>query len=333
MKFTETDALRAAQIVYENASKAKKIAKGYSHEIYEVETGSYPRSVIVRFSNNKEPECGLKKEIRVHKILQKLGIPVPRVILHDESKKRVPFEFVILSKLEGMDLDKILKKLSRKEQEEIMEKVGELLGRIHTIKFNKLGFILPKGIKEKAAFSLKLEGKQAIMEPGIKTVLAEFLEDLGTLASFDVINPKFLLKLSEYLLENKNFARIYEKPTLNHGDFYDQNIKVKKIDGKWQITGLIDFELAASRMKEYDFIKLKRNGFLESGYLKDALLQGYKKFQTLDNDFDKKVNYFTIGRDAAFSVYLLKSGNIDYAKKILENIKKKIGFDEEVFIK
>ncbi len=333
MKYTEKDALRAAQIVFENANPARKITKGYSHEIYEVETNSYPERVIVRFSNNSLPECSLEKEIRINKILQRLGIPVPRIILHDKSRKKVPFEFVILSRLDGIDLDKILRKLPKKEQTEIMEKVGSLLGKIHSVKYNKLGMILPDGIKEKAAFSLKETGKELSMDPGIKTVLSEFFEDLGNLSSFGIINNKFIIKLSEYLLENKQLAKINEKPSLIHGDYYDQNIKVKKIKGKWQITGLLDFEYAASKMREYDFIKLKRNGLLEEGHLKDALLKGYKKSQTLDEDFEKKVNYLTIGRDAAFSVYLLKSGNLDFATKILNKIKQKIGFDEEVFIK
>ncbi|OGJ20880.1 hypothetical protein A3K73_09255 [Candidatus Pacearchaeota archaeon RBG_13_36_9] len=331
MKYTEKDALRAAQTVFENASLARKITKGYSHEIYEVETNLYPKKVIVRFSNNSLPEYSLEKEIKINKILQKLGIPVPRIILHDKSRKKVPVEFVVLSKLDGTDLDKILRKLSKKEQTEIMEKVGSLLGKIHIIKYTELGMIMPEGIKEKASFSLKQEDKQLSMDPGIKTVLSEFFEDLGNLSSFGIINDKFILRLSEYLLENKQLAEINEKPSLIHGDYYDQNIKIKKIKGKWQITGLMDFEYAASKMREYDFIKLKRNGFLEKGHLRDALLKGYKKSQNIDENFDKKVDYFTIGRDAAFCVYLLKSGNLDFATKILNRIKQKIGFNGEVF--
>ena len=51
MKITKNDALYAAQSIYPNAKKIKKINKGYSHEIFEVETEEYPEKYN---KNNKK---------------------------------------------------------------------------------------------------------------------------------------------------------------------------------------------------------------------------------------------------------------------------------------
>src|SRR3972149_443977 len=140
--------LNAAKIIFKKAKNLENIKRGYSHEIYSVETGEYPPKVIIKLSNNAPPENSLKKEIRINKLLEKKGFPVPKIILHDESKKIVPFEFVIMTYLEGENLDSIFDKLHNTEKEDIFEQLGDLMGRIHGIKFDKFGELLPEGILE-----------------------------------------------------------------------------------------------------------------------------------------------------------------------------------------
>ncbi len=332
-KYNEKDALRATQCVFHNASKARKLNRGYSHDIYEVETNEYPEKVIIRFSNDNPEKFSLKKEVRVNQIIQKLGIPVPRIILHDETKETVPYEFVIMSKLEGEDLDKIWENLSIKEQLEIIEKIGEILGRIHTIKFDRFGMLLPEGIDDEGSFSLKGNKQKINSSPSVFHILSMALDDLGRFASYNNINPEFSSHIANFIIKNKKLAESNEEPCLIHGDFYKSNFKVKKIKNKWFITGLLDFEYAASEIKEYDFIKLDREGFLEPGKIRQALLKGYQKFQKVDEGFDKKVKYFRYGRDVGFAQVLLKIGRIKLVTEVLENLKQKTSFKGDIFVK
>ena len=329
-KYNEKDALRAAQIIFENAKTARKLNRGFSHNIYEVETNSYPEKVILRFSNENPEKFGLEKEIRVNKIIQRLGLPVPRIIFYDKTKKLIPYEFVIMSKLEGEDLDFVWNKLSKKEQMQIAEKMGEILGKIHSVKFNSFGLLLPKGISDEGKFSLKEVGEEARANAASFKILSDGLSDLGKFASYKIINPEFTAEVANFIIKNKALSETNEKPALIHGDFFSANFRVKKIKGNWFITGLIDFEYAAAYTREFDFIKLARNGFLQ-GCIKDAILKGYQKYQVIDKNFDKKVEYLRIVRDIGFATVLLKAGDLEFTKKILNIIKEKINFKGEVF--
>jgi len=86
-KYKVDDALYAVKKVFPKSRKATKVNRGYSHDIFEIETGVYPEKVILIFSNDNHEKYSIKKQIRVNRILNNLGIPVPRVIHHDGSKK------------------------------------------------------------------------------------------------------------------------------------------------------------------------------------------------------------------------------------------------------
>lgn len=329
--YCEKDALRAAQIIFPEALIAKKLGRGFSHDIYLVETNSYPEKVIVRFSNNNPPEYSLAKEIRVSNILNSLGIPVARIILHDASKSIVPHEFVVMSIAEGEDLDSVWNRLSGREKEQISRKIGGIMGKIHSVKFDAFGDLLPEGIESKGNFSLKQVGSREKANPAAFELFARIFSDLGMLSAFDVMNTDFTAQIGKYFLENKKLAETTEDPALIHGDLYPQNFKVKKIKNEWFVTCLFDFEYSAAHIREYDFIKLHRAGLLEKGKVRESILEGYSKFQKVSGDFDKKVEYFRITRDLGFTVVLLKSGDKELAKKVLERIKEKIGFRGEIF--
>jgi len=330
MKYNEKDALRAAQIVFCDATKAVKLERGFSHDIYEIETNSYPEKVIVRFANDNDKTFGIAKEIRINKILEELGIPVVKMILHDDSKKIIQSEFVIMSKSEGEDLDTIWDKLSDKEKEQIVEKMGNIIGKIHSVKFSTFGSLTPDGIYSLSKFSLKEVGKIEKSNPFTKEFFAGLFSDLGILASFNFVNPEFILALNNYFLKNKSLSETDEEPALIHGDIYPQNFKVKKIKNEWFITCLFDFEYGAAYMREYDFLKLHRIGFLEKGNIRNALLKGYTKFQNINENFDKRVKYFRISRDVGFAHVLLGRGDKKFAEKVLNELKEKIDFSGKV---
>jgi hypothetical protein len=324
MKYTENDALNIARIVFSGATKARKLNRGYSHELFEVETGAFPETVIVKFGKDVHEKFSLGKEVRVLKIVELLGIPVPRVIYYDNSKTKFLSEFVILSKAVGEDLDKVWKKFNKKEQEEITKQMGEVLGKMHTVKFDTFGMLMPQGIYESDKFSLKSVGEGPTVNPAMRELLLDAYCDLGKLSSHADIDAEFVANFAEYLSKNKKYAESYEEPALIHGDFDIINFKVKKIKGKWTITCLFDFEYAAAKARNYDFIKLHRLGFFEVPHLRKALLEGYSKYQKVDLEIDEKVAYLRNSRDIGYIDVLLRAGNIELANKLLQRLKKTI---------
>lgn len=323
MEYTKKDALYAAQLIYPEAKDAKELKSGYTHFTFEVKTETYPESVIVRFGNNSEDKFCLEKEIITMKLLQENGIQVPRVILYDKSKQKVPFEFAILSKIPGQDLSEIWKSLPKKEQSQIAYEMGKVLGKIHQIKFDTAGYITPKGL-DALKFDLKKVGEPIKTNPIVKKVLSETLHDLGYLASTGYLTENQLKNIFNFVIKSKDLAYTSEKPSLIHGDFEYRNIRVKKINNRWAITGILDFELSSAHAREYDFIKLHRTDFLTIPHIRESLLNGYQKYQKIGDNFDEKVKYFRFGRDMGFAYVLLESGDKQTAEKVLKSIEERI---------
>lgn len=324
MKVNLNDALYAAQTIYPKARKIKKINKGYSHEIFEIETGEYPEKVILKTNNNKIGKFSIDKEKRIHEIIQEKGIPCPRVIHLDISKKRVNFNFIIISKLEGIDLETVWERLKQNEKEKITEKMGEILGKIHQTKYEEIGYLTKEDIDNKHSFSLKKVGESPLINPFLINVVSDTMWDLGVLISNPLIKEEDSKKIFEYLLKNKKLSEENEKPSLIHGDFDIINLRVKKIKGVWQICGLLDFEYAASSSRAYEFLKLHRTGFFEDKEILNSLLKRYHKYQPEIKNFEEKVKFLRITRDIAFAGVLFKAGNIKKGKEVLDYILREI---------
>ena len=322
MNHTEQDAINAARRMFPLSSEAQKVSKSYSHDVFIVKTEAEPSEVVVRFSNGNKEEFNLAKEIRANKIMEDLGLPVPKILLHNKEKN--PFEFVILSKLEGQDLDVIWPTLSEEEQKQIAHKMGEIIGKIHQIKLEAYGLLNENGIdngSDISAFSLKKVGEMPPINRAVHHISAITLHDLGSLSAFKTIDKKDVKDIANYIFDNASVLETQEEPTLIHGDFEYRNIKVQKINDEWMITGLLDFEYAAANMREYDFIKLHRFGFLTQTHLKEGLLAGYSKYQSIHPNFEERVKFLRFTRDIGFMLVLLKAGDINMAEKVLNNIR------------
>jgi aminoglycoside phosphotransferase (APT) family kinase protein len=315
MEFKKSHAISAAKLIFPNAKNPQKINKGFSHNIFEVETGECPQKVIVKFGNDNEDKYSLKKELHVHKKLNEINIPVPKVIFYKEEKD---FDFVILSKIEGDDLNEMWDELSKDEKEDIAFKIGEILGKIHSIKFNKYGFLMPKG-KIHSSYSFKRKEIVDYENQSIYYIFPMVLEDLGILGSHDFVDKKLIKNIFKYFLENKNLFKSNESPSFIHGDYDMRNIMAKKIKGEWQVTSILDFEHSASMQREYDCIKLYRNGLFNDESLKKSFLLGYLKNEK-PLDFDK-IKFMSFTRDVGFAGFLFKSGNIKLGNEILQKVK------------
>ena len=316
---TKKNILKTVKLFYPKARRIKKLNKGFSHNIFEIETGDKSKKAIFKVCiQEREEWFSLKKEARVHEILRSIGIPVPEVIETDDSKKIIPAEFMICSYIEGRDLEEIWDKLSEKEKEEISEEMGEILGRIHKIKFNEYGYLKINGIREEYNWVLKEKNRGVKLNHSSLTIMSWTLNALGRLFVNKSFSRKKINEIFNYLYTNQRLAESNEKPSLIHGDFEIRNIRVQKIDGKWKIVCLLDFEFSASLPREYDFIKLHRQGFFDKENLKKSLLKGYSKYQKIPRDLEKRVKFMRITRDIAFAGILFNSGSIKLANKGLE---------------
>ena len=265
-----------------NTLAIKRITEGYSHYMYDVTLDKKPFECIIRFSNNFKETLNLSKEKSVIGIMNSNGIPVPKIYAFNKHVKQAEEDYLILEKCRGVRLDTIWDKLSDQEKIKITKKIGELLSRIHNIKFDKFGFIMEGG---------KIKHEH--------------------------LKPEFVSSFMRYLAENLETIDYSGSPCLVHNDFMPGHVFVEK-NGEYNITGIIDFELAAAFSPEIDFIKLHRCGFFDNKDLQDALIEGYGPIN------DKAVKIHRIIRDMEFASMLLDAGNKELSDKTLRYIEEQI---------
>lgn len=153
------------------------------------------------------------------------------------------------------------------KMKEIIFKIGEILAKISSIKFQNSGF-----------FNENLK----IFEPIKKENLINFFEKC-------LNNPKIKSTLSSNQQKNlhfllKNYGALFpdgSERNLVHGDFCPSNILAQKIDERLKITGILDWEFAFSGSTLCDIANMLRYAhqmpeIYEKSFLEGLNFGGYK---------------------------------------------------------
>ncbi len=295
-----------------NTLEIKRITEGYSHFMYEIKIDKEPKTVIVRFSNNKKEDVCLEKEKYIIEKLRENQIPAPKIHVFKE-------DYMILEKLSGIRLDSIWDSLTKQEKIQVTKEIGILLSKIHSIKLEKFGKIEAKGkIESDEAFEFRAMGEKTKYNLFLREYLKHHFEDLARLVSYEHVSKEFIINLFSYLIKNLDKVKYLGEPTLIHGDFMTGHLFVEKINNEYKIIGIIDFEFASSYSPDYDFIKLHRQGFFEDLELKNALVEGYGKIN------EQGVEIHRLIRDMGFAWAVLESGNKELSDKKIKELEEKI---------
>ena len=87
----------------------------------------------------------MRKEVFVSQLLQELSVPVPRIILADETKTLLGLNFVLMNKLDG----DVLGRLEPMPADDLLNayaQMGRALREIHRVPMDSFGYIGPNGV-------------------------------------------------------------------------------------------------------------------------------------------------------------------------------------------
>ena len=206
----------------------EKISKGWSSdEKYKIETQD-GQALILRISDISAYESK-KKEFEIVRKYSKLGFAMSQPIdfgVCDEGAKC----YMILSFVEGGDLEKVLPTLSEKEQYLLGRKAGEILRKIHSIPIDECD-IPTQTKREKKLYQLSRYEEAAHLRVADDEIAIEFVKN----------NIDLIWK---------------EKPVYLHGDFHPGNLIYMK-NGE---IGVIDFNRWEVGDPYEEFYKLESFG-------------------------------------------------------------------------
>ncbi len=204
-------------------------------------------------------------------------VPTFKTLFIDDSKKYVPFDFMITSCLPGEnmkhagpfspDLDKIL-----------IEDTGRLLAFTHSVKTNRYGFF-----DNKKARKGELRG---IHNSWKDHIYASFQDNLAYLVKMESIKENERISIEQIFKDNDSLI-VCDSPRLVHNDLADWN---ELTDGT-KITGFLDWDEAFSGDPICDFSAY--SVFYDDARL-GHLIHGYKTLSKLPSDFENKFHLYKL---------------------------------------
>ncbi|MBW2988876.1 aminoglycoside phosphotransferase family protein [Candidatus Woesearchaeota archaeon] len=267
MEKEEVDGILSKAFPNSKPKGIKKFQKGLINKTYEAKVGR--KEVILRIY--PQDMWKIKKEMYLYSLIsKKAGVPVPKVISHGKN-------FLLMSKIRGKELSPANRKGIRK--------AGEILAKIHSIRFSSYGWIINKEIRP----SFRRWDEFIRYDTGLK------------FRKIPSRHSGLKLQVRKIIDENKSLLKISSRPCLLHKDYHFSHI----IAYKGRINGIIDIEWAISGHNEFDIVKSCLWMFEKKPKLEKIFLEGYQRYGKISERFEERKRLYRI-------LHLLSSFSFSY---------------------
>lgn len=265
--------------LYKKVTNIQKLMGGYSHFNFSFESEN--SSFVLRISSKS-----LREFEAENSVLENLSgkVPIPKVVFREKESSFFGKHIAIQEFVPGQLLSVVEDEMDKHEIVSIGAQLGEILAKIHSIEFKQSGFLGKNMVVEEPFLSFQ-EGYFGYIDECLKSSLLK--KRLGL---------RLYEKLNQYIQEYSRFCdELSRTKNLTHSDFNQKNILVAQRQGKWEVTGIMDWEFAYSGCPLSDFGNFFRyEDELPAGY-RDALVKSYlENGGQLDKDWREKSRYLDL---------------------------------------
>ena len=207
-------------------------------------------------------------------LLREVGIPCPEVMALDDSKTLVPYDYMIMNKVEGQTVLDSWADMSNRERVAVATEAGTLLGRMHMIDVPLFG---------------PLYGKERRFDRW-RVYMMDTLEVVGQEVLIDGLIDATIYDRLQRVLERYAvvFDRVYE-PHLVHWDYHFGNI----LQQAGKITAVLDFEWALGGDPIHDFNRRVEWDEQCPGS-RELVYVGYRALHPLAEDHEVRVTLYEL---------------------------------------
>jgi thiamine kinase-like enzyme len=110
----------------------------------------------------------------------------------------------------------------------------------------------------------------------------------------DLPNKDLFINAINIIRDNYEKLNIKAEVKLVHNDFDGRNILVKKDNGVYKLSGIIDFEVSYPDNTEKNLVQLYYRYFLDNKDYESAFFRGYKKYLHIDADFNDRLYIYLL---------------------------------------
>ena len=295
------DRLGAGQTV----AQISKLQGGAIGAIYEIGLMDGALSLVLKLY----PESlhwKMQKEVNVCALLSgRLGVPVPRVLVADDTKSVIGLNFVLMNKLDGAVLRTLEPALSDTELFSAYSQMGQVLRKIHGISMQSFGYIGPNGVWTAHA------SNRAYMSLQFETKLTKFVERGGDPALGDRLRA--IVVERTYLLDACTGA------CLCHYDFHSGNVLAESNGGTLRLSGILDFESAIAGDPLMDIAKALYYFTPEDEPKKAGLLAGYRALDR--GDWQETLDLYRLYATLELWCWMAQIGNREPLASLAEDLR------------
>lgn len=246
------------------------------HDVIELRGGEI--STILEIVLADAPNCILKvyptqlqwkmaKEVHVLGLLRDVAIPVPHILLADDTHSTIDLSFVLMSKLDGVMLGQREPELGDQELFAIYAEMGAALRRINDVTLDSFGYIGPNGVWTPHP------SNRAYMSAQFERKLTEFCTRGG--------DPSLATRLRASIIARNHLLDAAQTPRLCHYDFHAGNVLVNA-EGSPELSGIVDFENCTAGDPLMDIAKALYYFTPNDAPKRDGLLAGHGTRDRLD---------------------------------------------------
>ncbi|RJQ18179.1 hypothetical protein C4573_00470 [Candidatus Woesearchaeota archaeon] len=270
-KAKQTITLKEANVVLkkigESCTMLERIENdtGVINPLYLVKTNK-GNEYILKLTNKRYIYYKTLNEATVLDFVKKhTKIPVPGVFLFDCIGKEIGYEYILMEKMQGDNLSKIYKKITKKKKEVYLDELANYVSQLRKFSFKKIG-----------SFQKNMRiGPHADISQGPFKTYAEYMAAVLD-ARIPLIqkNHRFKKYVSGMKKYRDRYITTYREPVkilLTHADLDLKNILVHNghisaiLDWEWSIAGPEDEEFyslywIAGKDKPYFNARLKKYG-------------------------------------------------------------------------
>ncbi len=244
----------------EKINLIEKSEIGFTNEVYSIND-----DFILKMCGEEDNEENFAKEIYFYNYF-KGKIPVPKIIVYDNTKKKFSKVFVIYHKIKGDNLYAKWHLLSNAERKNIVKQLCKILKKINNSSYGN--FVK----KFKLKSSINWHDK----------ILSQIRSHLKNIESKKILSTEFIQKIKSFV-ETHHQVLNEQKIALVHWDVHFDNILIKNN----QIVGLIDFERTELASIDFTLDVIKR--MVE--YPKKYMSKKFEKFAK-KKEYSKLLNWF-----------------------------------------
>jgi aminoglycoside phosphotransferase (APT) family kinase protein len=234
---------------------------GGAGPLYELVCDGGARFVLKPFEDAEFPGKSVL-EASVYRLLEQHAVDIPRptLILADEARDLIEHPYLLLTKAPGQTVASLLDRLSEDELAAIYRQAGQLLRKLHSVRFERFGSVVTDGSSD------GYDTNEEYMRAAFRAERLSF-ETAGG-------DPALGWSISDYVDRSQTVFASCTQPVLCHNDCHDANMLVD-FGSEWQIRALLDFENALAGDPLLDLAKLQCFSLRPTDRSREAIVEGY----------------------------------------------------------